>query len=661
MQRAGSIGSAPLWRPVTAYALGIACSANVDIILAVVFTGLTFLISVLLRKVLIYNEMAKSLFLTALFWMAGIGAALLYERTMPSPLPEDEAIYKCRVAESPYFKGKTWRCTVDILERMDSIHTDRGVCALLYMADTVEYSSLKAGDYIYLNAFFSLPHYNDGYKKYLLHNSICGTAYIAPWNIRHIGYMDTGGVMSFADKCRDKVKRWYASIGFTGDELAVLSALTLGVKNDISDDLKEDYSVSGASHVLALSGLHVGLIFLVLNVLLRPLSSMPFGRYISWGLMTLLLLVFAVFTGLSPSVVRACFMMSAFGFTGMIMRGGTSLNTLFLIALCLLVYNPMYIYNVSFLMSFVAVLFILLFQPLIASKIYVKNRIVKYIIDLFVISVIAQIGITPIVASYFGNFSVYGVLSSILIVPLLTVLMYVIIIMLVLFWWPVAVSFLAGLVSKGLALMNGIATFFSSLPAASLSGLEPDFVDIALFYSLAVSVIYYVNKFTPYRLRIMLVTVVAVIAWADYRLYNNIKRKEIVLTSSFSGVTCVYHSSFDKYCFNRMLSDTAFVRNGDMWQYGNYANFGGKSFLLAESPLYGFPVSDKLCEVDYLWLSRGVKGDLQEIEKTYGFKNIILDTSLTPYYYNYYKNYADSMRIPVIDMKYTEMFKINLK
>lgn len=661
MQKSAPVASAPLWRPVAAYALGIAIAANVETILVPVFAGLLLLLYVFFYKRFYYNEVIKSVLITSLFFMSGIMAAFLYEKRMPSSLPEDEAVYKCLVKENPYFKGKTWRCEVEVVRRMNSICIDKGACALLYLSDTSEHSSLKRGDLIYLNTSFSLPDYDEGYRRYLLNNYICGTAYIAPGNIHHIGHAGSRGLFHFAEECRDRVLNWYSSIGFSGDELAVLSALTLGVRNEISDKLKEDYSVSGASHVLALSGLHVGMIFLVLNLLFSPISLLPYGKFISWSAVTVILFAFAVFTGLSPSVVRACFMMAAFGFAGLIKRGGTSLNTLFLIALCLLVYNPMYISNVSFLLSFAAVLFILLFQPLIISKLRIGNRCVRYVVDLFVISIIAQIGVSPIVAYYFGSFSVFGVLSSVLIVPLLTVLMYVIILMLVFSWWPLAVTFFVSVISKGICLMNRIAGFFGSLPSASVDGLEPDIPDIILFYFVAVSLIYVVNGISPKRFRMLLVSVAAVLAVINFKLYERSERKEIVFASGFDGVSCRYVSSFREYSFDRSLPDTSTVRCGGMWQNGNMAFFSGKSVLLIESPLYKVPVSDHAYEIDYLWLSRGVKGKLDEICKTYIFRNLVLDTSLSPYYSRLYRQFADSAGIPVIDMRKTESFVVDLR
>lgn len=650
MPDSGPVASAPLWRPVAAYAFGIVIAANIDIVLAVVAAGVILAIFPLIRKNSIYMETAKSFLITALFVLAGIGSAYLYERDMPAPLSEDEAIYKCVVTEEPYFKGKTWRCVVDVVQRMDGTKTDDGTKAILYLADTVDFAGFTAGDCFYVNTAFSLPYYNEGYCKYLLRNSICGTGYVSPGNLHYIGHVKGNDINDIAGSYREKIKDWYSAIGFEGDELSVLSALTLGVKTEISDELKEDYSVSGASHVLALSGLHVGLIFLVINLLLYPLSLIPAGKYISWVVMTLLLFAFAVFTGLSPSVIRACFMMSALGFTGIIMRGGTSLNTLFLVALCLLVYNPMYIYNISFLLSFVAVLFILLFRPVVMERIRIKNRALRYIVDLFVISILAQIGVTPIVAYYFGSFSLFGVLSSVIIVPILTVLMYVIVLMLLLSWWSAAVSVLSVIVGYGIGLMNCIVTFFSSLPSSLFTGLQPWTFEIILFYFMAATLIYMVNRVTPLRFRLFLAGVVAFLAVGNLRILDEYGKNEIRLMSDFNGTQCSYQKSFSRYDFNG-ATDSLIVISSDVWQYGKVAGFGDKVIFKVDTPFYRLPLSDKSYEVDYLWISRGAKGRPSDMDSLFLYKTVILDSSLTPYYYNLYKNIADSLSVPVIDMK----------
>ena len=184
----------------------------------------------------------------------------------------------------------------------------------------------------------------------------------------------------------------YQKLGFSGDELAVLSALTIGDKTELSDSVRESYSVAGASHILALSGLHIGLLYTLLFFILKPIARRGnIGRAIRSVLLLILLWAFAFFTGLSPSVVRSVSMFSILAMADMVGRQPLSLNTLAAAAWLMLFCNPAWLFDVGFQLSFLAVASILLIQKPIYHLITVKGRIGKYIWGLMSVSVAAQI------------------------------------------------------------------------------------------------------------------------------------------------------------------------------------------------------------------------------------------------------------------------------
>ena len=158
---------------------------------------------------------------------------------------------------------------------------------------------------------------------------------------------------------RQSMLHRYEHLGFDDDRLAVAIAMTLGDKSRLTNDLREVYSISGASHVLALSGLHIGIIY-ALMVLVVGYRRLGWLREV---VVILGIWAYAFFTGLSPSVVRAAVMITVYSIVSLANRDRMSLNTLALTAIIMLVWNPLYLYDVGFQMSFMAVLFILLFYP----------------------------------------------------------------------------------------------------------------------------------------------------------------------------------------------------------------------------------------------------------------------------------------------------------
>ncbi len=221
---------------------------------------------------------------------------------------------------------------------------------------------------------------------------------------------------------REHIQNKLTQYAFGTNELAVLNALILGDRRFISGDIRQDYARAGAVHLLAVSGLHVGIIFMLLLVLLKPLEYVKYGRVIRGLLIIMLLWGFALLTGLSGSVVRAVTMFS-FISIGQFIRPRKSpvLHSLTTSFVVMLMINPYWLYDVGFQLSYTAVLGIVLFQPLIErllprSKYYLPRKTWQ----LTTVSIAATLGTLPLSLYYFHQFPGLFLLSNVLIVPLMS-------------------------------------------------------------------------------------------------------------------------------------------------------------------------------------------------------------------------------------------------
>ena len=210
---------------------------------------------------------------------------------------------------------------------------------------------------------------------------------------------------------------------FEKEELAIVQALILGQRRDISSETYGNFIDAGVVHILAVSGLHVGLILMILNFLLSPLDRIKRGWFLKICLLLLFLWSYAALAGLSPSVVRAVSMFS-FVAVGMQLKRQTSvLNTLFLSLMLLLLVRPQWLFEVGFQLSYLAVFSIVLLQPMLASLFWPENRILKYLWNLFTVTLAAQIGVMPLSLFYFHQFPGLFFLSNMIILPFLGILM----------------------------------------------------------------------------------------------------------------------------------------------------------------------------------------------------------------------------------------------
>ena len=224
------------------------------------------------------------------------------------------------------------------------------------------------------------------------------------------------------------------------DVLAITEAMLLGNRKDVSKKIQQEYADAGVIHILAISGLHIGILVLLLNFLFSPLLFLPHGKVWKLFFMILSLWCFAVLAGLSASVVRSVTMFS-FMALGIVMGNKTTvLYSLVTSALLLLLIQPFYLFDVGFQMSYLAVFFIVLLQPLLYGLWSPKYIILNYFWKLTTVSLAAQLGILPVSLFYFHQFPSLFILTNLVVIPFVGVLLtfgFLILILATVDWLPI--------------------------------------------------------------------------------------------------------------------------------------------------------------------------------------------------------------------------------
>ena len=229
-------------------------------------------------------------------------------------------------------------------------------------------------------------------------------------------------ITTLAEKTRDKLLYIFKNQPIDKTELEILSALTLGYKRDLDPETKRIFSSAGAMHVLAVSGLHVGIIFWIISLHFGFLKKSKKGRFLFIFLVISILTFYAFLTGLSPSVMRASLMFSFYIIGDNLHRKANIYNSLAASAFLLLLINPNNIFDIGFQLSYSAVFGIVYLQPKLGKLIIFNNRILRFIWSLFTVSVAAQIATAPFTLFYFGQFPLYFWLTNIFIIPSVMIL-----------------------------------------------------------------------------------------------------------------------------------------------------------------------------------------------------------------------------------------------
>jgi competence protein ComEC len=225
-----------------------------------------------------------------------------------------------------------------------------------------------------------------------------------------------------ADQLRNYLLEKLRQTSIEKDERAIIQALILGQKKDISKELYLDFAAAGAVHILAVSGLHIGILFYLFSWLLKPIRLMREGAFMHSLMIVICLWGFAFITGLSPSVTRAVTMFTFFAFANSIHRETNTLNTLFLSYFVLLLINPLWLFHIGFQLSYAAVLSILLIHPKISKLYRARFYVDKSIWNVFTVSIAAQLGVIPLSLYYFHQFPGLFFITNIVVLPILGII-----------------------------------------------------------------------------------------------------------------------------------------------------------------------------------------------------------------------------------------------
>jgi len=393
--------------------------------------------------------------------------------------PPGEVCYEAVVTSDPVEKPKTM--AVDVLL------TGSGQKLKCYVYKDARSRALRIGDglriqsYIKENSDWHIGSFD--YRRYLEVNGFAGSTFVSSWKWRKaevslapLSRLERTRLFFLVQ--RDKLLRRLSAHGLYGDAYAVVAAMALGDKSALTKDLKEVYSKTGASHVLALSGLHLGIIYTLLSLLVVGRR----WRMTSQVVMVLAVWAFVFLVGMPTSVVRAAVMLSIYALLSLAHRDRMSVNTLAFTAIGMLIANPLSLFDVGFQMSFMAVFSILLFQPLFEGVFpqgfLMDHGVVKWIWGLAVVSCAAQIGTAPLVAYYFGRFSTCFLLTNFIVVPAATLILYLMPVVLIM---PSRAYLLLYVVGG----LNSILDKIAAMPWTSIEGLHPSILQVVMTYVIA--------------------------------------------------------------------------------------------------------------------------------------------------------------------------------
>ena len=268
-------------------------------------------------------------------------------------------------------------------------------------------------------------------------------------------------------------------------EGSIVVAMSMGEKRDISRDLRADYSSSGAAHVLALSGLHIGIIFFLFKLLFshRHRYRLTVRQLLAEGLLLAAVWCYVYIVQMPPSAVRAATMVTLYELMGLHQRGHVSLNVLGATVFAMLLIRPADLYDIGFQLSFAAVTAIVVLYPMFSQLVpRPTNRVLLWLWSMLGVSLAAQIGVAPLIAYHFGYISTYSVFSSLVVIPCATIIVSMSVFLVVFLCVTVVAETLASLLASVANIMNRFVMWMASLPGSTINDIHLNVGQVVFIY-----------------------------------------------------------------------------------------------------------------------------------------------------------------------------------
>jgi competence protein ComEC len=472
------------------------------------------------------------------------------------------------------------------------------------------------------------------YKRYCLFQGITHQAYLTPKDFLFLPENNGNVFFKYLYACRSFIVSVYKKYVNGSKEQGLAEALLIGYKDDLDKDLVKAYSNTGVVHIIAISGLHLALIYGLLMMITIPLKKKAkLARFI---IVVAGLWIFSLLAGAQPSILRAAVMFTAIALQILVNRKGFIFNSIALAAFALLCYNPFWLWDAGFQLSFLAVLSIILFYKPVYNLIYIQNKSLDFVWKLAAASLAAQVLTIPVTLYYFHQFPFVFLFTNIVAVPLSSLIVYVEILLCALSGVPLIAVPLGKFLTFLIAFMNNYVERMNELPFALWSGISISVVQAFLLYGFILGFCYWlVNRyrFAFYFALASLAGFFLVRSFSFIRsneqqllvVYNIPKHKAI---DFITGRNCVF--SGDRTLSENNGNDNAVIQAGRTEARVSHVSicptavdFCKKRIVIADSFTNYTALAS--APVDLLIISGNAKFRMDDIENVF---NVVLDASV---------------------------------
>lgn len=593
--------------------------------------------------------------------------------------------YTAQIVQEPQEKTKSYRAVAEIeaVRRQGKWERRQGKVLLYLRKETGNFKKLRYGDiYVIKGSPQVVPPPSNpamfDFREYLAYQQVYHQQFLTPSEVKFLRHSIPNYILYVAIYLRQKCVKTLQNLVVGERESALAVALVLGIKDDVEPEILEAYTVTGLMHILAVSGMHVGLLVWLPMLWFRRNKSKgkPWQKAFFVWLMIGLLFFYALLTGLSASILRAVVMFSTLLIGQWWNKRGNSYNILAFSAFLLLLYEPFWVLSVGFQLSYLAVLGIFYIQPKMNDWITPNTRIMREIWGITTVTIAAQIATTPIGLFYFHQFPNYFLLSNLLALPLSTIVLYLVLATLGLGWIPYIGEGLGWCASWGIWFTNQVIFWVQKMPYQLTDGIWFEWWEVLFLYGFIVFVLmtWGLRKTRYWAMAFMCLFLFTSSRFYRYTIqshqkmlvayhigkYNNLAifsghQAYVIADSTLQTDTKTYNFNIKNHLFRQgILKPTYITKNTEktphflLKQTPKYAlvYFAGKISLILKQKMNQSELAH-FEEIDlvYCFLQNKALYSLQDWQGRVG--KFVVCPSNPKYYAQRLKKEADSLKIPI--------------
>lgn len=456
---------------------------------------------------------------------------------------------------------------------------------------------------------------------------------------------------------------------FNKTEMNVALALILGQKQEISSDIIQDYQYAGVTHVLSVSGLHVGYIMLFILFILKPIPNTKKGSLLKLITILISLAFFAIISGLSPPVLRSVVMFSFLATGNHLHRNTNIYHTLLVSILLILLFEPYFLFDAGFQLSYIALFSILWLQPLLKSIWLPKNKIAKYIWEALTVSFAAQIGTFPICLYYFHQFPALFFVTNILILPVLSFIMIVGIVVMLISAFTSCPVIIIQIFERSIFLLNYIIHYVASFESFVIKDISFNFYYLCSFCILIIATSIWLKKPTYSKLMIVFTSIILIQVSFIFTKKETENQQELIVYNTKGKTIITERTGKNIIVFTSDSLSKKEARNSTLNAYvmgnsvlikatnklQNVLFFNGKKILIIDST----GIYENRIKPDILILTQSPKINLDRVINDLRPKNVIADATNSNAIQKYWSITCLEKKIPFHATHEKGFYKLN--